>query len=245
MKSGTHWLWEIIRMVIGNDTNVCERSSKMDTFLESVSLDQLSKCPTPRILSSHLMPDSLPGSILKNSKVVVPIRHPKDVAVSMFHHLEAEKNGTNLRCGWENFIKHVWFNPDRALYATWANFTSAAWKLCSENENYCPVVYEQLLESPTDIIRDLANFLGNELSQERLDVICQATKFNNMKLKKRASEKALESTFFPGYTMFRKGTKGDWKNHFTEDLNNFFDSHMKDIMAEDDNIRQVMLFYND
>lgn len=100
-------------MIIGNDSNVCENRSKMDTFLECVSLDSLEQCPNPRILSSHLMPDSLPQCILKNSKVVVPIRHPKDAAVSMYHHLAAEKNGTNLRCGWENFIQHVWFNPDR------------------------------------------------------------------------------------------------------------------------------------
>lgn len=100
-------------MIIGNDSNVCENRSKMDTFLECVSLDNLEQCPNPRILSSHLMPDSLPHCILKNSKVVVPIRHPKDAAVSMYHHLAAEKNGTNLRCGWENFIQHVWFNPDR------------------------------------------------------------------------------------------------------------------------------------
>ena len=33
-----------------------------------------------------------------------------------------------------------------AFYATWSDFTSEVWKLCTENENYCPIVYEQLLE---------------------------------------------------------------------------------------------------
>lgn len=108
--TGTHWLYEIIRMILADDKNVSEHCSKMDTFLENVSLEQLNKCPSPRILSTHLMPDSLPESMLNKSKVVVPIRHPKDVAVSMHHHLMSEKNGTNLRCGWENFIDHVWFN---------------------------------------------------------------------------------------------------------------------------------------
>lgn len=98
-------------MIIDDKTNVCEKGSKMDSFLESVSLEQLDNCSSPRLLSTHLMPDSLPPCILEKSKVVVPIRNPKDAAVSMYHHLEAEKNGTNLRCGWDNFITQVWFDP--------------------------------------------------------------------------------------------------------------------------------------
>lgn len=52
----------------------------------------------------------------------------------------------------------------------------------------------------------MGKFLGKtDLSEERLCQIAAATQFDNMKSKKGATEKILESTFDEGYTMFRKG----------------------------------------
>lgn len=63
-----------------------------------------------------------------------------------------------------------------------------------------------MLQNPIEMIRDLGKFLGKGcLPDEVLEKIATATKFDNMKAKKAASEKQLESTFGPGYSMFRKG----------------------------------------
>lgn len=99
-------------MIMEEDNSVSEHAGKMQSFLENVSLNELDKLQSPRILNTHLMPSGLPPAIFNGSKMVVPIRNPKDTAVSMFHHLTAETKGTNLRCDWDTFINKVWFDPD-------------------------------------------------------------------------------------------------------------------------------------
>ncbi|XP_067938348.1 sulfotransferase 6B1-like [Watersipora subatra] len=246
MKSGTHWLWEIIRMILEEDSSVSEKGSKMDSFIECISLEDIKAFSKPRILSSHLLPTGLPSELLKNSKVVVPIRHPKDTAVSLFCHLQAEKKGTELRCDWNTFLRDVWFNKDLALYATWTEFTSYVWNMCSVKDNFHPVIYEQLLEEPVEMIRDLAKFLGKDkLSDKLVQDIADATRFGSMKTKKVCSEKPLEKTFYSGYSMFRKGIKGEWRDKFTQEQNVEFDKKMKEISSHDENIHQVMMLYED
>ena len=113
---GTHWIWEIARMILTGDDSVSEKDSKINSFIENINLEKLNSLPSPRILSSHLTSTGLPASILSNSKVLVPIRHPKDTAVSMYHHLVGEKKGTAMCCDWNTFITDVWFNKDLGIY---------------------------------------------------------------------------------------------------------------------------------
>ncbi|KAF6022522.1 SULT6B1 [Bugula neritina] len=204
---GTHWLWEIIQMLLNSQSqDVAAGVNKCQSFVETQTYSALDDLPSPRVLSTHLMPTGLPSSLFNNSKVVVPIRNPKDTAVSLYYHLKSETKGTNLRCGWDVFIDKVWFDPELAFYAPWTEFTSFVWKKCREEDNYHPVIYEQLLEDPAVIIKDLGSFLGVScLSDDRIAQIVQATEFNNMKVKKADSEKPLRDTFCEGYSMFRKG----------------------------------------
>jgi len=86
--------------------------NKCQSFVETQTYSALDDLPSPRVLSTHLMPTGLPSSLFNNSKVVVPIRNPKDTAVSLYYHLKSETKGTNLRCGWDVFIDKVWFDPE-------------------------------------------------------------------------------------------------------------------------------------
>lgn len=101
-------------MLVEKSAAISKTRTKFEGFLEMMTLAELEGFETPRILSTHLMQNELPEDILTTSKVVVPIRHPKAVAFSMYKHLTAETKGTNLRCGWDRYITDVWFSQDHS-----------------------------------------------------------------------------------------------------------------------------------
>lgn len=107
--AGSHWLWEIISLLQQRSSTPSETENKYQTFLETSSHEILEGLKQPRLMSTHLMHKELPAEMMK-CQVIVPIRHPKDVAVSLYHHLSSEKRGTNLRCGWDRFIDELWFS---------------------------------------------------------------------------------------------------------------------------------------
>lgn len=57
-------------------------------MLELTSPDQMEHYPSPRILNTHYVPPLLPRQMKDtNTKIVFIYRNPKDVAVSLYHHL--------------------------------------------------------------------------------------------------------------------------------------------------------------
>jgi len=78
---GTHWLWEIITMVVRKQAEVSPMF-KEDYFLEMKPFDQLLKTsPYPIVYTTQFPPSQLPKSI-SNLKRVTILRNPKDVMVS-------------------------------------------------------------------------------------------------------------------------------------------------------------------
>ena len=104
--SGTLWLWDIVSLLIANETEVLERI--FDTSnLELNGIEKLDELLSPRILQSHMLPRFIPRSLLQNkNKIVYGVRNPKDIAVSMHAFMcKLDDHWSDYKGLWEDFLK--------------------------------------------------------------------------------------------------------------------------------------------
>jgi len=64
--------------------------------------------PSPRALATHMLPGLVPRDTFKNKhKVIIICRNPKDVAVSLFYHLQKDRMiGDGLNISWKCFVEN-------------------------------------------------------------------------------------------------------------------------------------------
>lgn len=111
---GTHWINEVLCMLL-RDTTELTTSEKADTMLELVEdLSILHSVPSPRILNCHFQSKYLPHNFTK-CKVVHVKRNPKDVCVSLFHHLQKVKNVFDFDGTWNDYFE-LWISGRGKLH---------------------------------------------------------------------------------------------------------------------------------
>ncbi|ELU07189.1 hypothetical protein CAPTEDRAFT_190109 [Capitella teleta] len=108
-------------------------------------------------------------------------------------------------------------NPKDNLQAFEYN---VGWWSIRDRPNTMFVNYEDLTEDPVKEVRRMAEFLGKEVSDEDIVKIVEWTAFGNMRDEKSTNYEALKDILdFKISPYMRKGTVGDWKNHFNEEEN--------------------------
>jgi len=198
-------------------------------------LDKIESLPSPKILKSHLPFDLLPPNLLDKGKVIMCMRNPKDTAVSAFHH---EKLLT--MCGFNGDFQTYLdlFLKDLPCYSSYFEYTAEAWKR-KDHPNMCVVFYEDMKEDLPAVIREVAKFLDKDLTAEQVKMLSEHLSFKQMKNNNSVNNEAIrDAAFVPGSkgSFIRKGEVGDWKNYFTEDMNQKMDpvinSHFEKIGLE-------------
>ncbi|XP_045162526.2 sulfotransferase 1A1-like [Mercenaria mercenaria] len=229
-KSGTHWVWEIISMLYEGRAETMQKS-KSHQMLEHQTADILEGIKSPRILDSHLDIQHLPKQIFEQRlKIVHVLRNPKDLLVSYYNHVKGILcYGYNGK--WENFFSL--FLNDELDYGSWFQYVREWEKFIRENPSH-PIhvmFYEDLQENSIGEIKRLATFLELEPSEELIHAISEKCKFGNMYKDKMYPDSVRREVYRGDFTMYRKGTVGDWKNWFTVTQNEVFDQHYKQKMA--------------
>ncbi|KAK3106872.1 hypothetical protein FSP39_001750, partial [Pinctada imbricata] len=101
-KSGTHWVYEMTKMLLKGEAEY-DPSPKEVAMLEFHSLDIFDGMSRPRVLNSHNPVSEIPrGYIDGKGKVIFVQRNPKDIVVSFYNHMinmHAAFPGT-----WEDFV---------------------------------------------------------------------------------------------------------------------------------------------
>ncbi|XP_060636544.2 sulfotransferase 1C1-like isoform X2 [Anolis sagrei] len=223
-KAGTTWIQEIVDMVQhGGDLQKCarapihERMPFIEMFLPKLNfsgVEEANAMASPRTLKSHLPVQLLPPSFWEQkSKIIYVARNAKDNVVSYFHFHRMNKTmpepGT-----WEEFLET--FIAGKVALGSWFDHVRGWWE-AKDRHPILYLFYEDMKEDPGREIRKVAEFLDIQLPESVLNQIVLHTKFERMKVNPMTNYTTMPSSLLDHSIspFMRKGTVGNWKEHFT------------------------------
>ncbi|CAO2608046.1 Sulfotransferase 1C2 [Lemmus lemmus] len=230
-KSGTTWIQEIVDMIEQNgDVEKCQREAiqHRHPFIEWArppqpsGVEKANEMPSPRILKTHLSTQLLPPSFwTSNCKFLYVARNAKDCMVSYYHFYRMNQvlpdPGT-----WDEYFET--FISGKVNWGSWFDHVRGWWEI-RDRYQILFLFYEDMKRDPKREIQKVMRFMGKNLDDEVLDKIVQETSFERMKENPMTNRSTvpkylLDQSISP---FMRKGTVGDWKNHFTVAQNEKFD----------------------
>jgi len=197
---------------------------------------------TSSIIHGHISYSPL----MKN--VTCLYRDGRDVMVSLYYHMlfENDKNSpllvsrtrsdldfkdvNDIRSNLSDFIKYVHANESKSISPykfTWGDFVKD-WS----GKNVNMIKYEELIDDCYGSMKILLESLTDlPIDEDRLKLIVQKYSFENQ-TKRKPGQEDIKS-------FIRKGQPGDWKDKFTKEsaeiFNSFYGSEMKELgYAKDD-----------
>ncbi|XP_041481307.1 sulfotransferase 1C4-like isoform X2 [Lytechinus variegatus] len=204
-KAGTHWMMEIIGLILSNgypdkiDRSLYSSAIEMIRVNQKIPrskeeeqehpidwspfMDVIDRAPSPRVLLTHLNYDLLPQDLLK-AKVVYVARNPKDIVLSWFDF--AGKNPA-LPLTMDKAITKMM--NDEVHWGPWPQHVRQFWEL-RDHENVTFVLYEDLKKEPAKHIQTIASSIGRPLSEEVLD---RVVKFSHIDAHRETFKKMAES----------------------------------------------------
>ncbi|XP_059171145.1 sulfotransferase 1E1-like [Physella acuta] len=233
-KSGLHWHQEIVTMLKNKADKLSTKIEDTICFLDKQPIHVFTSRESPRIIVTHVPFRYLPKKALKKKiKIIYLDRNPKDVLVSFYSHLKKHVHPLRYPGTFEHF---VYLNLEVGyFYGNMFTYLMDRQEGIDANPDvpFYTSVYEDMILDEKAGVKKLNEFLGTGCSEELCEKIAEACSFDSMKPFKEANATINESVWFRnreiGY--YRKGAVGDWKNWFTEDLNEEFDREYKKHMA--------------
>lgn len=224
-KTGTHWAWEVINMILRKDGQI-SKLGKKSTFLE-LGLGQLMDgIPSPRVLSSHMWFDYLPKQIsAKKTKLILTVRNPKDTAVSYYNHHISFMGLKSYKGSFKNWFQL--YMDGQVEYGTFFDYYKDWDNVIKSNLNLSVLVisYEDMKEDLPREIRKISDFLQITLDDQLVEEIAKAAGFDDMKQAYIDNKNLVFKTFF------RKGGVGDWKNWLTVAQSEIVDEAVKTLQG--------------
>ncbi|KAK7885896.1 hypothetical protein WMY93_025517 [Mugilogobius chulae] len=237
-KSGTIWLQHILLLLQSKgDVDLMSNKDKLSNgdlvpWIEvNGQIQEFATAESPRFrvthLPFHLMPTALSR---KKGKVIYVARNPKDILVSFYYFhklatmLETPRSFDDF---FEKFIK------GEVMGGRWFEHIKS-WFSHKDDINMLFITYEEMILDLTSVIKRIADFVDTELTQDQLQNVVKHSTFKNMRKIPQANYEQVPGDLLDHHegTFMRKGTIGDWKNHFTvaqsEKFDEIFKQEMKD-----------------
>ncbi|XP_057196921.1 sulfotransferase family 2, cytosolic sulfotransferase 3 isoform X1 [Triplophysa rosa] len=238
-KSGTTWMQEILPPLLrGGDLTAVQTIPNWDRvpWMEETRAPLvMDKIPSPRAMVSHMPYQLMPPSFFTSkAKVIYVTRNPKDVLVSSFHfHKMAsflDDPGT-----FEEFTEK--FLAGKVLFGKWTDHVKS-WRNPALGDRILYVTYEEMIQDLRGVLERMLNFLGRQLSAEALDSVVNHCTFKNMKTNNMSNYSLVPEEIMDGKKspFLRKGISGDWKNHFSPELDGKFTATIQEEL-KDSNIK--------
>uniref|UniRef100_A0A8D2DBB5 Sulfotransferase n=1 Tax=Sciurus vulgaris TaxID=55149 RepID=A0A8D2DBB5_SCIVU len=193
-KAGTTWIQEIVDMIEQDaDVEKCQRA----VIQHRHPFIEWARPPQPSA------------------------RNAKDCMVSYYYFQRMNQvlpdPGT-----WEEYFEA--FIDGKVGWGSWFDHVKGWWEK-KDRYQVLFLFYEDIKKDPKHEIQKVAQFMGKNLDETVLDKIVQETSFEKMKenpMTNRSTvpKSILDQSISP---FMRKGTVGDWKNHFTVAQNEKFD----------------------
>ncbi|XP_046518439.1 sulfotransferase 1C2 isoform X2 [Equus quagga] len=228
---GTTWIQEIVDMIEQNgDVAKCQRAiiQHRHPFIEWArppqpsGVEKANTMPSPRTLRTHLPTQLLPPSFWENNcKFLYVARNAKGCMVSYYHFQRMNQvlpdPGT-----WEEYFET--FISGKVGWGSWFDHVKGWWEI-KDRYQVLFLFYEDMKRDPKCEIQKVVQFMGKSLDETVLDKIVQETSFEKMKENPMTNRSTVPKFILDQSisTFMRKGTVGDWKNHFTVTQNERFD----------------------
>nr|CAH0104482.1 unnamed protein product [Daphnia galeata] len=253
-KCGTTWTCELLWLLQNNcdfeaagKTGLTIRtpflempylSNKMQAMREMfMNVDKVEQLPSPRVLRPHFAILFASTSTARHyqvfiMQVVYVARNPKDVIVSYyFHHKLIKLHGYIGTL--DEFAEY--FMNDEVAYAPFFPHILDAWSK-RHHPNMHFMFYEDMKRDLRGEIEKVAAFLGKSYSDEVMAKLTEHLKFDNFQKNESVnneSGKKMGAMNEDG-RFIRKGKTGDWKNHFSPELNSRIDEWIEKNLADSD-----------
>ncbi|XP_062606202.1 sulfotransferase 1E1-like [Saccostrea cucullata] len=244
-KSGTHWVWEIVCMLLKKKAEYMKETKEF-FFLEAIpDMSVVHNLASPRPLNTHVPYRWLPKQHIENGgKIVHVLRNPKDVAVSMFHHLNnTGEFGEPL--DFKTFYEKIFMGPVQA-FGGWFSYEKEFEEAEAKDTRSAifTMHYESLKKNPILETKKLAKFLNVDVNDELIAEIVDKCSFKKLKEATDTMKDIIKTPANPEKVkgegnakeimskLYRKGEIGDWKNHFTVALNEHFDAVYNEEMKD-------------
>ncbi|XP_071497256.1 sulfotransferase 1A1-like [Diadema antillarum] len=243
-KSGTHWMVEIVHLLLADGVweNVRRASMKyhveggmssMDTMKSRSPIrpfyHELDKMDSARVMTSHLPLHLLPPGIFEaKAKIIYLARNPKDVMTSYFRFVTHTPQGDYFT--WDKLLNNVF--TDQNIYGAWDKHVLSYWKV-RHLENIMFLKFEDMKTKLRECVASIAKFINHPISEDVLDDVISKISIDGI----RKEMARLEETSKDGnqygrahgaVSYYRKGIVGDWKNCFTVAQSEQFDRELQD-----------------
>ncbi|XP_076434625.1 amine sulfotransferase-like [Babylonia areolata] len=231
-KSGTHWVWEVISMLLAGQA-VYEPRAKELLMLELTPLKKLDKLLSPRVLNTHLPFSMLPTASMRarRVKVVHVYRNPRDVMVSMYHHFRQFRmeNTESVQSYCKAFLAGT------VAYGHYAGYLNQMHHFTKVNSDLpvFHVSFEEMKLDPQSTVRRLAEHLEVQASDTLIREVVSACAFNKMKKVDSTKEQVRFFGMELDQKLYRKGEVGDWQNHLSEEETATFDTEFSKVLDND------------
>uniref|UniRef100_A0A3Q0SU96 Sulfotransferase n=1 Tax=Amphilophus citrinellus TaxID=61819 RepID=A0A3Q0SU96_AMPCI len=235
-KSGTIWMQEILPLVLnGGDLTPIHTIPNWDRvpWLEEKRLALVvDKLASPRALVTHFPYNLMPPSFYTaKAKVIYVMRNPKDIMVSSyyFHQMAGflEDPGT-----FDEFMDK--FLEGEVLCGKWTDHMKS-WRNSALGDRIMYITYEEMVQDLPASLRRISDFLGRNLTEEVIQKIAEHCSFKAMKTNNMSNFSLIPNVYMDSdkSPFLRKGTVGDWKNHFSsEQLARFISVISKELEGE-------------
>ncbi|KAM6994700.1 amine sulfotransferase-like [Tautogolabrus adspersus] len=226
-KSGTIWMQQILLLIEAKgDLKAISQEGNNSDLIPWMELkgtrEAFITAPSPRLRVSHLQYKFMPAALSRRKgKVIYVARNPKDILVSYFH-FHNFANMLETPKDFDDFFEK--FMTDKVFGGSWFEHVKT-WYSHSDDMNMLFITYEEMIQDLPSVVKRISTLLGKDLTEEQLADVVKHSTFKNMKKIPQASYEQVSDDLLnhsQGRFM-RKGTIGDWKNHFTVAQNERFD----------------------
>ena len=191
------------------------------------SVEVIDGMASPRKMRSHLEATFFKRVIeTKKTKFIVIMRNIKDVLVSYYYmHRSLEVLG-KFKGSFEEFVGMY----KEGRLQDWFDWNLGWWKY-REYPNVMFIKYEELKRDLPGQVRRIMKYLNLDPSDDVISRVCQNASFQQMR-KDMSKSEVIEGMFDDQVSPFmRKGQVGDWKRHFTPQLNSYIDQIYSERLA--------------
>ncbi|XP_067662272.1 sulfotransferase 1C4-like [Haliotis asinina] len=225
-KCGTHWLWEVIEMLISG-TVQHQKDVKETRMIEFLFKNGMEALPPRRVFNTHLPLRMLPKQVVeKKIKCIQIMRNPKDTCVSYFNHCRDMVPPYNYEGDFVEFTEA--FLTEKIPFGSYSSYI-LSWKAEVEASPELPVLelfYEDMKTDLAKCVKDIVRFLGITRTDQFCADVALVCSFKKMKQVDLNREDRIPLKIWAdgtGGTFYRKGEIGDWKNWFTVAQSERFD----------------------